>query len=94
MFYKKCRLENISMEKPTIAYPCIWPYKIVGEDGKQIANSIAVLFKTREFRFSESNQSKTGKYISFDFLIEVKNEQERYKIFDILKDIPTVKIIL
>ncbi len=82
------------MKKAEIAYPCIWPYKIVGEDGKQIANTIAIIFKTREFQFGESNRSKTGKYVSFNFSIEVKNEQERYKIFDVLKDIPTVKIIL
>ncbi len=47
-----------------------------------------------EYQFSESRHSRTGKYTSFNLSVHVKSEQERLAIFNGLKHIPSVKVIL
>ena len=82
------------LEKPDIHYPCNWSYKIIGSDRARITDTIPVVLKAFEYQFSESRQSKTGKFTSFHLSIQVNSEEERNTIFNILKDIPSVKVIL
>jgi len=82
------------MEKPKINYPCVWYYKIIGSDRELITNILPIVFEKRDYTFEESHRSRTGKYISFDFSAQVKSEEERNKVFNILKNIPAVKIVL
>jgi hypothetical protein len=82
------------MEKPKINYPCVWYYKIIGYDRELITNILPIVLEKLDYTFEESHKSKTGKYISFNFSAQVNSEEERNKIFNILKNIPTVKIVL
>ena len=81
------------LEKPDIQYPCIWSYKIIGSDRARITDTIPVVLEDFEYQFSESRQSKTGKFTSFHVSMQVNSEEERNTIFNILKDIPSVKFI-
>lgn len=81
------------MHKPVIQYPCQWHYKIIGADRQRIMDTIPTLFAQRDYRLSESNRSKTGKYTSFHFSLHVHSEEERNVICTALKSIPTVKIV-
>ena len=82
------------MEKPDIQYPCIWSYKIIGSDRARITDTIPVVLEDFEYTLSESRQSKTGKFTSFHVSMRVNSEKERNTIFNILKDIPSVKFLL
>ena len=82
------------MDKPLIAYPCEWSYKVIGADRDRIANAIADLLDPFDARFDESRQSRTGKFTSFEVTVHVETEAERNAIFDGLRSIPTVKLVL
>ena len=82
------------MEKPQIQYPCLWFYKVIGADPDLVKENIDIVLKPYEVEYHESNQSRTGKYTSFHFSVQVKDEAERNAIFDQLINIPTVKVVL
>ena len=82
------------MEKPKIDYPCDWIYKIVVSDKELLEKTIPNVLKNICFKLLESNRSKTGKYTSFNLTARVDSEEKKNEIFNILKDIPTVRIIL
>lgn len=82
------------METPEITYPCNWSYKIIASDKDYIAKTIPELLESREYEFAESNQSRTGKYTSFSISLQVSSEKERDNIFNILKCLPSVKMVL
>lgn len=89
------RIQRISRLplKPEIQYPCQWYYKIIGADRQLIMDTIPTLFEHCDYHLSESNRSKTGKYTSFHFSLQVHSEEERNVIFTALKSMPTVKIV-
>ena len=79
--------------KPEIRYPCQWYYKIIGADRQRILDTVPTLFEHCDYHLSESNRSRTGKYTSFHFSLQVHSEEERNVIFSALKSLPTVKIV-
>ena len=82
------------MDKPNIEYPCTWWFKVIGSDREGIPQHIASMLESVDFDLSESRQSRSGKYSSFNLSVYVKDEQERNAIFQDLKKVPTVKFIL
>ena len=82
------------MKTPEITYPCNWSYKVISSDKEYIARTIPELLESREYEFAESNQSSTGKYTSFSISLRVSSEAERNNIFNILKCLPSVKMVL
>ena len=82
------------MDSPKIEYPCVWSFKIIGSDPTQITDTVVVMLEAFEYQFSESRHSRTGKYTSFNLSVHVKSEEERLAIFNGLKHIPSVKVIL
>jgi len=82
------------VDKPKIEYPCTWWFKVIGSDREGISQHIISMLQSFEFDLSESRQSRSGKYLSFNLSVHVKDEQERNAIFQDLKKVPTVKFIL
>ncbi len=82
------------MEKPKIDYPCTWSYKVIGSDRELVTQAALVVLENFDYQFSESNQSRTGKYVSFHISARVKSEEERNELFCMLQAIPTVKMVL
>ena len=81
------------MQKPEIQYPCEWSYKVIGSDRERITDTISVVLKGFAYHCVESRKSRTGKYMSFHVSLRVQSEEERNKIFLLLTDIPTVKVV-
>ena len=75
-------------------YPCKWPYKVIGSDQALIQQEISAKLEGVQFDMNVSNQSKKGKYVSILVEVHVRSEKERIGIFDILKGIPTVRVVL
>ncbi len=82
------------MVKPQIQYPCLWSYKVIGADPDLVKENIEIVLKHYEVAYHEAKQSRTGKYTSFHLSVQVQDEAERNTIFDKLKNIPTVKVVL
>jgi putative lipoic acid-binding regulatory protein len=81
-------------KKPHITYPCFWSYTIIGADHVLIPQNVAIILENYDYHLKKSHHSQTGKYISFNLSVFVKNENERNHIFVMLGKIPTVKIVI
>lgn len=82
------------MDKPDIIYPCEWPYRIVGTDEEKIREEIASLLKDKMYVLEVSNTSGKGTYISLRLVTEVASEAERVTLFESIKALDVVKMVL
>ena len=80
-------------ERPEIAYPCIWSYKVIGEDRDLLREAIIVACAPHPVKITNSHTSSGGKYHSMEASLEVRDEATRLAIFDALKTHPAVKIL-
>ena len=81
-------------KKPQIEYPCVWDYKVIGQDRALIPQNIDIILENFEFSQRSANKSATGKYTSFHVSVRVTSQMERDHIFSMLQRIPTVKIVI
>lgn len=75
-----------------IKYPCVWEYLIFCNNKEALICAIEERFGALEYSFSDSKKSKN--YSSHNFTINVLNQDERDKIFNILRKIECVKFVL
>ena len=87
-------MQSKSDEKVDISYPTKWQYKVIGNGEESIKDSIDKLLIDREYKIEKSNVSKSGKYISLNLDVLVYDDDDRVSIFNFLKDIDRVKMIL
>ena len=87
------KLKKRIMKKQDIDYPCRWPYRVIGSDRTLMEDEISIKLNHIQFEMNVSNQSKKGKYISFHVEAYINSEKERNDVFNILKNIPAVKIV-
>ncbi len=82
------------MTEVVINYPCDWPYKVIGTNDGSLAASIQEALVGVEYRMSESNRSGAGTYISFEVVACVRDERQRYWIYNRLRSLGPVKVVL
>ncbi|ERP39331.1 DUF493 domain-containing protein [Chitinivibrio alkaliphilus] len=80
------------MEKPDIHYPTSWQYRIIGKKGASLATEIEQLLGNTNYTLEETNT--TSKYAALKITLIVASEKERYAYFDLLKEHPSVKMVL
>jgi len=80
-------------KRPEIFYPCVWNYKVIGEDRDLLREAILVSCAPDPVEISASRSSRGGRYHSLEASLEVRDEQMRLAIFDRLKNHPAVKIL-
>ena len=80
-------------KKATISYPCIWLYKVIGEDPSSLTRAIETVCPARAL-ISPSKNSSNGKYCSLNVEIEVADESSRLAIYQNLKNHLAVKMVL
>ncbi len=88
---KKTQQEDT--KKPAISYPCIWLYKVIGEDVSSLTRAIEAVCPARAF-ISPSKNSSGGKYCSLNVEIEVADETSRLAIYQNLQNHLAVKMVL
>jgi hypothetical protein len=81
-------------DKPEIDYPCLWVYKVIGEDCTLLTDIIVAACSPLPVTVSHSHSSSKGKYHSLNAELMVPDEGFRLKIYESLKNNPAVKIIL
>ena len=80
-------------KKPEITYPCVWLYKVIGNDAALLARAISAVCPTT-VAMSHSKTSSGGKYCSLNVEIEVADEASRLAIYQNLKNHLAVKMVL
>ena len=80
-------------QRPEITYPCIWNYKIIGEDREFLREAILVACTPHPVQITHSHTSSGGKYHSLEASLVVQDEATRLAIFAALKTHPAVKIL-
>jgi len=81
-------------ERPEIKYPCAWVYKVIGVDCTLLKDIIVAACTPLEVAISHSHTSSKGKYHSLNAKVFVPDETVRLKIYETLKNHPSVKIVL
>lgn len=77
-----------------IEYPCRWIYKIVIGSNQEIESVIKSIIDQREYKITKSKKSKKGKYTSYNLDLLVHNDDDRRIIYEELKKIDIIKIVL
>ena len=85
------RLEGKKLE---LDYPCSWCYKVIASEKEALQNAVKDVIDEREHRLTDSNSSKTGKYVSMNLDLLVHNEDDRKFIYDALKKHQDIKMVL
>ncbi|MFH2124711.1 MAG: DUF493 domain-containing protein [Pseudomonadota bacterium] len=80
-------------KKPEITYPCVWLYKVIGEDVASLTRAITTVCPAQA-SIAPSNTSSSGKYCSLNVEIEVADEACRLAIYQNLKNHLAVKMVL
>lgn len=80
-------------KKPEIIYPCLWLYKVIGEDAIALARAINTVCPAPAV-IVPSKTSSGGKYCSLNVEIEVADEAARLAIYQNLKNHLAVKMVL
>jgi putative lipoic acid-binding regulatory protein len=85
---------NDSKEKLKLEYPCGWSYKLIGYEKEAIKRAIHDVIVKKEHKLTDSNSSRSGKYVSMNLDLVVTNEDERNFIFQALKEHQNIKMVL
>jgi putative lipoic acid-binding regulatory protein len=80
--------------KPEIDYPCVWQYKIIGQERQAIQTALSQELGDTPYSLSASRTSKKGKYLSLNLELTVQDEEERLRLYKIFKDHPAIKLVL
>ncbi len=81
-------------EKPDIIYPCLWAYKVIGEDCTLLKEILVKACAPHQPKISHSQTSSKGKYHSLQAELTVPSEEVRLAIYQRLQAEPAVKIVL
>ncbi|MCA9733675.1 MAG: DUF493 domain-containing protein [Deferribacteres bacterium] len=82
---------NNSLE---IEYPCLWKFKLIGKHAEALRDAVEIVINKENFLLSRSNKSSRGNYTSFDLSVQVMDEEHRQDVYNRLKNISEIAIIL
>ncbi|MCE3039975.1 YbeD family protein [Helicobacter anatolicus] len=81
------------MKQAGIDYPCVWEYRIIGDNQEAICAAVFEIL-TRPYELKVANHSKKGRFISMHLSTEVLNQEERDLIFQKLLKSPSIKMVI
>ncbi len=77
-----------------IKYPCNWNYKIITPKEEELRKEIKDLLEKRICKLKKGKKSSKGKYTSLNLEILVYNDDDRKLLFEELKKMKAVKMVL
>jgi putative lipoic acid-binding regulatory protein len=86
--------EKLKDKKLELEYPCNWCYKVIANEKESLQNAVRDVVAEREHTLTDSNKSKSGKYVSMNLDMLVHNEDDRQFIYDALKKHNDIKMVL
>ena len=82
----------------TISFPCVYPIKVIGADTDQFATQVLEIIATHDATVDASKvsekTSQSGKYRSLTVELFATGEPQIRTIFDALRNLPQVKLVL
>ena len=82
----------------TISFPCVYPIKVIGADTDQFATQVLEIIATHDATVDASKvsekKSQSGKYRSLTVELFATGEPQIRTIFDALRNLPQVKLVL
>lgn len=90
-------LDENAPQRPEINYPTQWGFKIIGRDKEALEKCIKYIMKQtgdKEHTCTPGNQSKTGKFHTYNASCVVDTEEERNKIFKYFEEHDDVDMVL
>lgn len=80
--------------RPDIAYPCLWSFRVIGEEREAVAAAIAAVAGAAEHLLTYGQASSRGRYHSFTLEIMVASEGHRNNLYRALAGAEVVKFVL
>lgn len=80
--------------KPEIEYPCLWQYRLIGEDEAAMRAALAACVALERCALSLGNRSSGGRYLSLVAELMVADEAERLELYRMLAAHPDIKMVL
>jgi len=87
-------LDDKTISKPKIEYPCDWGFKLIGTNKEQLEACINQTMAHRDYECKEGNVSSKGKFISINAKCEVCSQEERDKLFKTFRNHCDVKMVI
>jgi len=85
-------------EDNTISFPCVYPIKVIGADSDQFATQVLEIIAKHDTTVDASKvsekTSQSGKYRSLTVELFATGEPQIRTIFDALRNLPQVKLVL
>ena len=82
----------------TISFPCVYPIKVIGVDTEQFASQVLEIIARHDTTVDASKvsekTSQSGKYRSLTVELFATGEPQIRTIFDALRNLPQVKLVL
>ncbi len=85
---------NLKDHNLNIEYPCMWNYKIIGQNVGLLRAAVEKILPSRRHSLAMSKRSQGSKYVSMTLDLKVTSEVDRHTIFDALKQHPDVNMVL
>lgn len=79
--------------KLEISYPCMWEYRIIGENAEKISEIVGEIMQT-PYRLESKNRSSKGRFVSMHLSTSVDSEKYRNEIFSLLSSHPEIKMVI
>jgi len=86
--------DKLDGKKLELEYPCSWCYKVIASEKEALQKAVKDVIQEREHMLTDSNRSKTGKFVSMNLDMLVHNEDDRQFIYDALKKHQDIKMVL
>jgi len=87
-------LDNNTQEKPQIEYPTRWGFKVIGRDKDALMACIKEVMGEKEHLCSLGNQSRTGKFTTYNASCVVESQEERDRLFKCFQDHQDVEVVI
>ena len=79
---------------PEIAYPCVWGFRVMGEDEPSMRAAVTAVMGRLEYEVKFGNRTAQGRYCSLHLSLTVHDEQHRNDIFAALAAHPSIRFVL
>jgi putative lipoic acid-binding regulatory protein len=87
-------LDTQTPEKPKIAYPTQWGFKLIGRDKEALLACIKEAMGDKEHLCSIGNVSRTGKFHTYNASCSVETQEERDRIFKYCQEHDAVHMVI
>ncbi len=80
--------------RPSIDYPCVWSYQVIGSDEQRLRAAIAAAVGARQHSLRLTKRSASGRYCSLLLEVGVADEAERLALFESLASLQDARFVL